>query len=196
MNLITALMQDIPSKNIDKNLYPELVRLSNTPQSPSHHPEGDVFIHTMMVVDEAAKRRHKAKYQLGFMLAALCHDFGKPETTMYNNAKGDYTAYDHDEAGIEPAILFLSGVIGQIKTIHYVANMVGLHMKPVMYVKNEARENKWFKLFEYSVCPQDLLLLVECDFLGRLAIRDFSPIKGVMYSMLDAWKGGQNDSVY
>ena len=164
-----------------------LTELARTPQSPVHHPEGSVLSHTLMVVNEAKECKHKAQYPFGFMLSALCHDFGKPRTTTWSDKKQDWTAYDHDKEGVEPAREFVSKITKDPYTVEYVCNMVLLHMKPVMYSRNGAKQNKWFKLFSTSVCPQDLLLLAECDFLGRKADRDFSPIKGTMYSMLSAW---------
>jgi len=65
---------DKPSHALDEfscreifNLYPFtlLSALKVTRQSPKHHPEGDVWKHTLMVVDEAAKQKKKAK-SLGF----------------------------------------------------------------------------------------------------------------------------------
>jgi tRNA nucleotidyltransferase (CCA-adding enzyme) len=69
---------------ITEKLWPEIQALSGCPQDPEIHPEGDVFIHTGMVLDQARKLiddlpRPK---QLAVMLAALCHDFGKPATTV------------------------------------------------------------------------------------------------------------------
>lgn len=68
---------------ITEKLWPELHALIECPQDPASHPEGDVFIHTGMVLDEARKLiddlpRPK---QLAVMLGALCHDLGKPATT-------------------------------------------------------------------------------------------------------------------
>lgn len=54
----------------------------------------------MMVVDEAAKLRGMATNAFSFMVAALCHDFGKAVTTEYNNEKKKYTSYGHDLKGI------------------------------------------------------------------------------------------------
>ena len=56
---------------------PELAECVGVAQNPVYHPEGDVFEHTMLVVDCAAELRHKAKNPPGFMLAALTHDLGK-----------------------------------------------------------------------------------------------------------------------
>jgi tRNA nucleotidyltransferase (CCA-adding enzyme) len=57
--------------------FPEAAALIGIPQDPLHHPEGDVWIHTMMVLDEAAKHRAQVSHPMGLMLAALTHDFGK-----------------------------------------------------------------------------------------------------------------------
>ena len=54
------------NKNLELD-FPEIYDLIGVIQSPIHHPEGDVFNHTMMVIDEAAKLKNKAKNQLGFM---------------------------------------------------------------------------------------------------------------------------------
>ena len=66
-------------------IYPELNSLIHCPQDPQFHPEGDVWTHTLLVTDEAAviaKRDGLAKDERAVLvLAALCHDLGKPETT-------------------------------------------------------------------------------------------------------------------
>ncbi|MBQ8403212.1 MAG: hypothetical protein IJX55_02155 [Clostridia bacterium] len=57
--------------------FEELNKLIGIPQPPKHHAEGDVWAHTMLVLDEAAKLRGRAKNPLAFMVSALVHDFGK-----------------------------------------------------------------------------------------------------------------------
>ena len=59
---------------------PELDRV---PQDPEWHPEGDVFVHTQLVIDRARELIDDLSYpkQVTVMLAALAHDFGKPATT-------------------------------------------------------------------------------------------------------------------
>jgi tRNA nucleotidyltransferase (CCA-adding enzyme) len=65
--------------------YPELVALQGCSQEPEWHPEGDVWTHTLFVVDEAARIAGRddlaQEEQMVLVLAALCHDLGKPSTT-------------------------------------------------------------------------------------------------------------------
>ena len=66
-------------------MYPELKILIDCPQDPQFHPEGDVWTHTLLVADEAAviaERDGLAQDERAILvLAALCHDLGKPKTT-------------------------------------------------------------------------------------------------------------------
>jgi len=57
----------------DSELFPEFDVLWSTPQNKEHHPEGDVGIHTSMVMDYAAEN-----FGSVVAFAGLCHDFGKP----------------------------------------------------------------------------------------------------------------------
>lgn len=99
------LMNDIsPSvyfNNMDRELeaYPlnMLAKLKHVEQSKKHHPEGNVWNHTMMVVDEAAKIREHCNNSMVVMWASLLHDIGKPDTTKVR--KGRITSYDHDIVG-------------------------------------------------------------------------------------------------
>src|SRR5262245_9503651 len=67
-----------------KVVAPELAPLTATPQDPEWHPEGDVWAHTLQVVDEAAALlaglEDDRPRRLAVMLGALCHDLGKPPT--------------------------------------------------------------------------------------------------------------------
>ena len=66
-------------------MYPELQSLRECPQDSRFHPEGDVWTHTLLVTDEAAaiaKRDGLSQDEQAILvLAALCHDLGKPSTT-------------------------------------------------------------------------------------------------------------------
>ncbi|SFV90371.1 tRNA nucleotidyltransferase [hydrothermal vent metagenome] len=81
---------------ITARYFPELHALIGVPQDPKWHPEGDVWVHTMMVVDAMAEIMSREqgvgsredKERLKLLFAALCHDFGKPATTTIEYEDG------------------------------------------------------------------------------------------------------------
>jgi len=162
----------------DNNLdmkFPEVGDLVGVIQSPIHHPEGDVFNHTMMVIDEAAKLKNKAKNPIGFMYSALCHDFGKVITTT-TKEDGKIISYNHERAGLKLVRKFLDRTVKKQENAFedYVLNMVELHMQPNQLANQNSKLKSTRKLFKKSVCPQDLILLAKADALGRLVGEDYS----------------------
>ena len=140
-----------------------LYRLKGTRQSPQHHPEGDVFVHTMLVVDQAARRREDSREPKAFMWAALLHDIGKPSTTR--NRKGKITSYDHDKAGAELAETFLSKLTDDTLFIQKVVRLVRWHMQILFVVNRLSFADLEGMLAETDV--RELGLLGLCDRLGR-----------------------------
>ena len=78
--------------------FPELAALVGVAQDHEWHPEGDVWTHTMMVIDAAARLRQQDDDDLALMLGALCHDLGKPASTVQQ--RGRIRSPSHDVAGI------------------------------------------------------------------------------------------------
>lgn len=146
--------------------FPEAEALIRLRQNPAHHPEGDVWTHTMQVLDETAKQRPSAKEPLWFMLSALCHDMGKAVTT--EEAGGVIHAYAHEKEGLSVVRDFLGRLTREAKLTQYVLNMTELHMKPNMLAGCGAQVKSYMKLYDRSVCPEDLLLLAKADDLGRV----------------------------
>lgn len=72
-------------------LFPEIESMVGVPQPEKHHPEGDVFKHTMLVLRRAADLGFDAETRF----AALCHDFGKAETFKNNG-----NLHGHDANGV------------------------------------------------------------------------------------------------
>ncbi|MPL95177.1 hypothetical protein SDC9_41346 [bioreactor metagenome] len=161
-----------PSRYLDKlctqlefKQYPFalLFRLRITEQSPVHHPEGNAWNHTLLVVDEAAKRRNESRDALVFMWAALLHDIGKPITTRVR--KGKITAYDHDTAGARLAKDFLSVFTKDQNFIYKVASLVRYHMHILYVVKNLPFADIGGMLRQTDI--HEVALLGLCDRLGR-----------------------------
>ena len=86
--------------------FKELTQLIDLPQNSVYHPEGDVWNHTMLVLDVAVEYREQCQNLYHFMMAALCHDLGKIEATEF--IKGAYHAYGHEIKGLKIATTLLS----------------------------------------------------------------------------------------
>lgn len=149
--------------------FPELKTLIGAKQNEQYHQEGDVWNHTMLVLDEAAKLRDKAKKPLYFMLAALCHDFGKPIALSVDENGVSHT-FTHEIAGLPIVRTFLERLTSGKTLTRYVLNMTELHMQPNIKAENKSRIKSTNKMFDMSVEPRDLILLAECDSKGKLPI--------------------------
>lgn len=171
------LMEDKkPSEYFNKiieeicNRYPlnMLKDLKKAMQNPKFHPEGNAWIHTMMVVDNAASSKKLSKNPRAFMWAALLHDIGKGTTTKLR--KGRWTSYNHDIEGEKLAIKFLNEFTNEENFIYNVSKLVRWHMQTLFVVKDLP-----FKSLEQMIKEVDIdevALLSECDRLGRMGLDD------------------------
>lgn len=141
--------------------FPELEALIGLPQDPLYHPEGDVWIHTMEVIDRAAALRDKTDEPLSFMLLCLCHDFGKAVTTEL--IKGRYHAYQHEVKGIPVIESFLRRIVKEKSIRRYVTGMVPLHMRPNVAAFSKPSVKSTNRLFYEAASPGDLVYFAICD---------------------------------
>ena len=110
-------------------LFPELAALIDCKQDAKWHPEGDVWNHTCLCLDAFARRRTGDEYEdLVVGLAVLCHDFGKPATTRFQD--GHLRSLGHDEAGVEPTLSFLRRLTREERLLREVPPLVQCHMQP------------------------------------------------------------------
>lgn len=142
-----------------------LRRLRDTEQSKIHHPEGNVWNHTMLVLDEAATVREHSSDPKAFMWAALLHDIGKPDTTRIKGEK--ITSYNHDRVGADLSKEFLEAVTSEQDFIVKVCLLVKYHMHMLYILKDLPFSDK--KGLISSVDRNDIALLGYCDRLGRKA---------------------------
>lgn len=141
--------------------FPELEALIDLPQDPLYHPEGDVWVHTMEVIDRAAALRDKTDEPLSFMLLCLCHDFGKAVTTEL--IKGRYHAYQHEVKGIPVIESFLRRIVKEKSIRRYVTGMVPLHMRPNVAAFSKPSVKSTNRLFYEAASPGDLVYFAICD---------------------------------
>ncbi|HWQ77656.1 MAG TPA: HDIG domain-containing protein [Anaerovoracaceae bacterium] len=154
---------------LDEYPFSMLSRLEEVPQSPKHHPEGNVWNHTMLVIDEAARKKDKSRDRTAFMWAALLHDIGKAETTK--DDRGRITAYDHDRAGAPRAEEFLKEFLddkvqADKELIRRIVALVRWHMQILFVVKSMKFAD--IKTMRENVVPEEVALLGYCDRMGRL----------------------------
>ena len=185
----SVYFKELKKENKLNKEYPEINDLVGVIQSPIHHPEGDVFNHTMMVIDEAAKLKNKAKNPLGFMYSALCHDFGKVLTTT-TKEDGRIISYNHERAGLKLVRKFLNRTTKKEDNNlrEYVLNMTEFHMQPNQLANQNSKLKSTRKLFGKSVCPEDLVLLAKADALGRTINQDYTQKEEYLKNALNDYK--------
>lgn len=137
--------------------------LTRTHQRLDYHPEGDVFKHTMLVIDVAALCKQKVDQPLSFMWSCLLHDIGKPLVTT---AEGH--APRHNEAGVE--VFQHIDLIASKKHRQYIQTMIMYHMHLMNMARNHSRDISYLRLLkkiEGKVSLNDLIYISCCDKLGR-----------------------------
>lgn len=100
------------------------------------------------------------------MLSALCHDFGKVNTTEINN-KGRICAINHEITGIPIANDFLNRIYNNKGFTKYVDNMIEYHMKAHSCFNNRSRTRTTNLMFDRLLYPKDFILLVYADSTGH-----------------------------
>ena len=147
--------------------FPELYALIGVQQDPEWHPEGDVWIHTLSVLDEAAAlRKGEEKQDLGLMFGALCHDFGKPLTTKF--LRGRWRSLAHDVEGVVPTERFLRRMTDDRTLIEQVKTLVKEHLRPIQLFNDRLRINSGtIRRLALRVNIPELVLLARADYFGR-----------------------------
>jgi tRNA nucleotidyltransferase (CCA-adding enzyme) len=159
------LLRDL---GVVEKLFPELDALAGCPQEPEWHPEGDVWIHTLQVIDRARTRVDDLPrpQQLAVLLGAVCHDLGKPATTAFLD--GRIRSIDHEEQGVPPAAAFLDRLnvhsIDGYDVRRQVLGITAQHLKPGMWykVRDEVGDGAFRRLAQK----------VDLELLARLAKSD------------------------
>jgi tRNA nucleotidyltransferase (CCA-adding enzyme) len=164
-----ALAKDL---GIVSALFPELLALSGCPQEPEWHPEGDVWVHTLQVIDQARRRIDglPRPQQIAVMVGAICHDFGKPATTAVID--GRIRSMDHEEQGVPPTIAFLDRLkvhsMDGYDVRKQVLGIVAQHLKPGAWYKVRDKVGDGaFRRLSHKVDLELLARVARADCLGR-----------------------------
>jgi tRNA nucleotidyltransferase (CCA-adding enzyme) len=153
-------------------LFPEMRALVGCPQEPEWHPEGDVWVHTLMVIDEARTRIDDLAHpqQVAVMLGAVCHDLGKPPTTAF--VDGRIRSIDHEQAGVEPATALLDRLnvhtMDGFDVRKQVLGITAHHLKPGMFGMSKTPVSDGaFRRLAQKVDLELLARVAKSDCMGR-----------------------------
>jgi tRNA nucleotidyltransferase (CCA-adding enzyme) len=171
-----ALARDL---GVIEQLLPEMVPLYDCPQDPEWHPEGDVWTHTLMVVDEARRRNGdlpRAELAI-IMLAAVCHDLGKPMTTAV--IEGRVRSPGHEAAGVAPATAILDrlniNTMDGVDVRRQVLGIVAEHLRPSAFHKAQTTvRDGAFRRLAQRVDLELLTRFARADCHGRSGVFDCS----------------------
>jgi tRNA nucleotidyltransferase (CCA-adding enzyme) len=164
-----ALAMDL---GIIARLFPELQALAGCAQEPEWHPEGDVWVHTLQVIDQARTRIDDLPrpQQIAVMLGAVCHDLGKPATTAFID--GRIRSMDHEEQGVAPTLRLLDRLnvhsLDGYDVRAQVAGLTAQHLKPGSWfkVRDEVGDGA-FRRLAHKVDLELLARVAKSDCLGR-----------------------------
>ncbi|MBD3794421.1 MAG: HD domain-containing protein [Epsilonproteobacteria bacterium] len=155
--------------------FPELQSLIGVVQSIDYHPEGDVWIHTMMAIDKMVElKTGEDMLDLKLMFAVLCHDFGKPKFTQINK-DGKITAIGHELGGVEPTKNFLYRLSNNHDFINSILPLIEFHLAPSSFYRSNASKGAIRRL-STKVNISELVIVAKADFLGRTTLESKSGI--------------------
>ena len=154
--------------------FPEIARLKGVPQDPEWHPEGDVSIHTMLVLDAAARVAEREGVEgderAVLLFAALTHDFAKATTTELRERDGRmrWTSWSHEAEGGPMAREFLERIGIKAAIVSHVVPLVENHLAS----SSSGREPtaRAIRRLAMRLAPSNilqLLRLIEADYSGR-----------------------------
>jgi tRNA nucleotidyltransferase (CCA-adding enzyme) len=164
-----------------EQLLPEMATLYDCPQDAEWHPEGNVWIHTLMVIDKARELNgdlDRARLAT-VMLGAVCHDLGKPATTA--EIDGRIKSPNHEAMGVEPATKVLDRLnVNTLDGFEVRAQVLGLvaeHLRPIAFwkTKDTIRDGAFRRLAQ-KVDLELLARFARADCHGRTGTFDCSGI--------------------
>jgi len=155
--------------------FPELQALVGCEQEPEWHPEGDVWVHTLHCMDAFARERIGDDWEdlvVGF--AVLCHDLGKPLTTVLGE-DGRIRSPLHEPKGEAPTRSFLSRLTNQVDLHEQVVPLVRRHLTPRTFYKDQASDGAIRRLASKVKRIDRLVRVAAADIAGRPPRQDEFP---------------------
>ncbi|ARU54125.1 poly A polymerase-like protein [Oleiphilus messinensis] len=155
--------------------FPLLLQFKVTEQDPQWHGEGDVHIHTGMVLDELYQLLEgeachiQGERRQALVLGTLLHDIAKPLTTRRKEVRGTerVIATRHEVMGRSYIAHRLLDLELSREVVDLVMGLVGEHQMPKLLVIKKMERGEYWKLARKA--PMDLLYWLEvADMRGRI----------------------------
>lgn len=171
---LLALVPTPPLWQIDWSaiwaLWEVFTPLDTCPQDPVHHAEGDVGIHTRMVVEALVEQSDwraldEEARALLFWSAAL-HDIGKPATTR-EEENGRISARNHARVGTQMARALLWEAGSPYHWREALCGIISEHLMPFFLIERETYQRLAIQL-SWRCRPDFLCLHARADALGRI----------------------------
>ncbi len=145
-------------------LFPELKALQGIPQDKEYHPEGDVWTHTMMSLDAMAElKTGESKKDIMLLLATLCHDLGKAETTEIIGGK--IRSIGHENY-LDPTLSLMQRLCDEKALVEEIVSLVKTHLMPSLLYQQNSTEAAIRRL-STKVNIENLIILSKADHFGR-----------------------------
>ena len=161
--------------SIEGNRYPLLKELELTEQDPEWHSEGNVFIHTNMVIEEMYKIFDEVDLTLSekyiLLMSAIFHDIAKPITSKWREVRGKMhlTSRGHEYEGMSYLTYRLMSENISKKEYDSILDLVGHHNLPKLFVIKD--ESIWnYKLLTEKTSGKMFYLLELADMRGRTCV--------------------------
>ena len=115
----------LDSTGLLKPSLPEVAATQGVPQPPEFHPEGDVWIHTLLMLERLQPRSSPT-----LAWAVLLHDVGKPPTFRSAQETGDRIRFDgHAEIGARMAASICRRLRFSADDIQQIESLVANHLR-------------------------------------------------------------------
>ncbi|WP_269630048.1 AAA family ATPase [Pelomonas sp. BJYL3] len=155
-------------------VFPRLHALEATPQSPRYHAEGNVGVHTRMVLDALLSCEHfqaaSGTRRETLFLSALLHDLCKPETTFIDPVTGEIGQPGHSRRGAVDvrALLWRAGVPFELREA--VCRIIAVHQVPFFAFDSRRGESPEFiaRRLSWGLDLADLICVARADMRGRV----------------------------
>ena len=184
------MVQDLLNTFIEEHndLYNKMRKCghSDTNKVNVYHMEGDIWTHTMMVLQKVIEKFGEDKVLL---LSALCHDLGKTQTGYYNAEKDRKSFTGHEAVSTFMATEVLKSYDVNDEERERILNIVAHHGSLYGYFHDNNIKEKYYNkiadMFRFETLL-DLYKFYQCDHEGRIAtVIDNAPIYEAFNKILE-----------